>query len=123
MANPFRDMGISDADLEREINESAEARRARKARAEEMVVYARSIAPKHHGDYAAGIRVVGDDPMKATVGAMNWKSHMIEDGTKADPADTHSRFGQDTPTPEFAVMARTADHFGHGSIESRIRER
>lgn len=121
MANPFRDMGVSDADLEREINASADAQSARKAKAEEMVVYARSIAPKRHGDYAAGIRVVESNAIKATVGATNWKSHMIEDGTKGDPEGTHSRFGRDTPTPEFAVMARTADHFGHGSIEARIR--
>lgn len=123
MGNPFRDLGVSDADLEREIHQSAESRRERRRTAEEMVAYARSIAPKDQGDYAAGIRVVTDTAAKTTVGAMDYKSHWIEDGTGPDPASSKSRFGPDTPTPEFAVMARTADAFGHGAVEERTRER
>jgi hypothetical protein len=119
----LRDLGVSDADLEREIHAGADARAEKRRTGEAMVAYAKSIAPKDEGDYAAGIRIVTDTAAKVTVGAMDWKSHMIEDGTKADPSDSKSRFGPDTPTPEFAVMARTADKFGQGSIEERTSER
>lgn len=110
MPNSLRSLGVSDADLEREIQGSAEVRRAQIAKAEEMAAYAKSIAPKDTGNYAAQIEVKKKG-RKVRVGAMAWYSHFIEYGTGPDTKEG-SPFGPNTETPEFAVMARTAAAFG-----------
>jgi hypothetical protein len=118
MANAFAQFGMSDAELMAHIAASAEVDSGLDAVMEnEIVPYARSLAPVDRGDYAAGIKVTDKAKHgKGTVTATHWTSHFIEDGTKADPAGTKSRFGPNTPTPEFAVMQRTANHFG-GTVE------
>lgn len=118
MGNPFRDLGVSDAELNRAIEQSAESLAERRKLAREAQAYARSIAPKRTGAYAAGIEVQVTKSRKVRVVATHWTSHFIEYGTKADTKQG-SKFGPDTPTPEFAVMARTALHFG-GTTDGQL---
>lgn len=113
MANPLSRFGISDAELAAAIANSVEVDAGLQEEAEKVAEYWRSIAPVDHGDYAASIRVQKKARNgKAQVGTKSWKAHMIEFGTKADPPDTKSVFGPDTPTPAFAPGQKTAEHFG-----------
>jgi hypothetical protein len=121
MANPFKGLGISDEDLKREIESSAEVRAAQMKRAKEVATYAKSIAPKDTGHYAAGIEVQKTKTGKIRVVATAWYSHLIEYGTKADKKGADKRryrkrpgvlLGPNTPTPEFAIFAKTAANFG-----------
>lgn len=45
------------------------------------------------------------------VGSNHPHANMLESGTGPDKPGTHSPYGPDTPTPEFAIMARTAFHY------------
>lgn len=103
MALGFEKFGISDAQIEAAIAADAKVDAEIDAKMEnEIVPFAKSKAPVDSGDYAAGIKVTKRARGgKGQVGATDWKSHFIEDGT-----------GGDTPTPEFAPMAATAAHFG-----------
>lgn len=111
MANTLRDLGISDDDLNREIENSAKVKAEKVKKAEELVAYAKTIAPKKTGHYAAGIVVQKTKTGKVRAAATAWYSHFIEYGTGPD-TKKGSKFGPETPTPEFAVMAKTALHFG-----------
>lgn len=120
MPNPLRDLGISDADLQREIESSAQVQVAKVKRAEEVAAFAKSIAPLDTGEYAAGIEVRKTKTGKVRVVATAWYSHFIEYGTGPD-AEPGSRFGPDTPTPEFAVFAKAAAAFG-GTAEGVLSD-
>lgn len=111
MPNPFVGLGISDDDLRREIESSAEVRAEKIKKAKEVAAYAKSIAPKDTGHYAAGIEVQKTKTGKVRVVATAWYSHFIEYGTGPDTKQG-SPFGPDTPTPEFAVFAKAAAAFG-----------
>jgi hypothetical protein len=74
------------------------------------------IAPKDTGAYAASINVRrlrrDRNGMPAyRVEADDYKAHWIEYGTGSDPSDSASKFGPDTPTPEFAPARRVAAMF------------
>lgn len=112
MGNPLDKFGISDSELAAVIAQSAEVDRGLREEAEKVVDYWREQSPIGEGDYAASVRVIDVRHGKAVVGTKHWKAHMIEFGTKADPADSKSVFGPDTPTPAFAVGQKTAEHFG-----------
>lgn len=112
MPNPLQRFGISDADLAREITQSAEVDAGLKKEAEKVVDYWRDQSPIDEGDYAASVKVLEVRHGTAIVGTRHWKAHMIEFGTKADPEGSKSPFGPDTPTPAFAVGQKVAEHFG-----------
>lgn len=80
-------------------------RRELRAVAEDAAEYARSIAPVDEGDYKKSIHTEDLDDVNGLparrVIADDYKAIWIEYGTK-EPG----------PTPEFAVFAKTADHFG-----------
>ena len=109
MPNPFSDLGVSDADVQRAIGESADVdAELNRFMNDDVVGYARSIAPVDEGAYAAGIKVTQRARRgKGKVAATDYKSHWIEDGT-----------GGETPTAEHAVMARTAARYA-GTLDSR----
>lgn len=45
------------------------------------------------------------------VGSYHEHANMLENGTGPDKPGSHSPYGPNTPTPEFAIMARTAHHY------------
>ncbi len=109
------------SDIEAQILQAArgldEIRTYTEAEAKKVEATWKRIAPKDSGAYAASIntrRLKKDrDGMPAyRVEADDYKAHWIEYGTGADPEDSDSRFGRDTPTPEFAPARRTAAMFG-----------
>ena len=106
--------GISDAELAAAIAADGQVNAAINERmVKEIVPYAKSISPVDDGDYAAGWHVVKKAQRgKGVVGNKHWKAHMIEFGTKADPPDSKSPLGPDTPTPAFAIGEKVAKHFG-----------
>ncbi len=98
--NPLVALGVPEAAIEAAIRESAAVQAEKRAVAKKMAEHAKSISPVDHGDYAAdwkvedrrgGVRIINN----------NFKAHWIEDGT-----------GGETPTPEYAVAAKTAIQFG-----------
>lgn len=112
------------AEIAEKIRRDAEVRVKSKEQAEEVRDYARSIAPVRTGKFAASIKVEkrGDGPNGLPhywVGTRDWRAHFIEYGTGPDPDDSQSPFGPNTPTPEFAVFAKIAAHFG-GTTDSGI---
>lgn len=113
MANPLSRFGVSDADLAKAIANSVEVDQGLQEESEKVAEYWRSVSPLDHGDYVASIRVQKKARHgKAQVGSKYWKAHLIEFGTKADPPDSKSPFGPNTPTPAFAPGQKTAEHFG-----------
>lgn len=117
MANPFSDYGVSDAEVEKAIRESVEVDAGLRKFAEEVVAYWRSVSPVRTGEYAASVKVLKVRQGKALVGTNFWKAHFIEFGTSDDTKEG-SKFGPDTPTPEFAPGAKTAHHFG-GTLDAK----
>jgi hypothetical protein len=111
MDNPLRDLGVSDADLEQAVLASAEVITEKRKKAKEMVAFAKSISPIRTGKYAASIKVTETKTGKTKVAATAWYAHIVEYGSGPDTKQG-SPFGPDTPTPEFAVMAKTAAAFG-----------
>ncbi len=99
--NPLVALGVPESEIEAAIQNAAEVKAEKKAVAKKMVEHAKSISPVDEGEYAAAwrsyetrrgdVRVINDD----------FKAHWIEDGT-----------GGSSPTPEYAVAARTAIAFG-----------
>lgn len=114
MGNPLNRFGVSDAEIAAAIAADGQVNAALNEHMEKVVVpYAQSISPVDDGDYAAGWHVAKKARRgKGIVGNKHWKAHMIEFGTKADPQDSKSPFGPDTPTPAFAVGQKVAEHFG-----------
>ncbi|MDH6199186.1 hypothetical protein M2272_005854 [Mycobacterium frederiksbergense] len=96
-------LGVSQAALDEELRDSVAVKAEKKRVAMQMAGWAKSISPVDHGDYAAAWKVEqgkGADDRTRIVND-NFKANWIEDGT-----------GGDTPTPEYAVAARTAIEFG-----------
>ena len=89
---------IPRADINAYIERSPEVLQGKLELAADVVEYAQSIAPVDQGDYKKGIKVRRRGKTGVSVEFTDWKSDLIEYGT----ADT----------PEFAVRARTAKHFG-----------
>lgn len=105
-------LGVPQSAIDAEIRKSAEVKAEKKRVAQQMVAYAKSISPVDEGDYAKDWKVEQgkgfDDETR--VANDNFKAHWIEDGT-----------GGDSPTPEYAVGARTAIAFG-GTAKDVINE-
>lgn len=117
----------SSSDIQREIaakiRKDAEVRLKSKKAAEEIRDEVRAEAPVRTGKFVASIHVEkhkdrGGMPA-FTVISRSPLAHLIEYGTGPDPADTHSRFGRDTPTPEFAPFAKVAHRHG-GTLDGGI---
>lgn len=83
--------------LQKHIEDDESITDAKIAMAREAVTYARSIAPVDEGEYRNGIQVGHRGASGVGVEFTDWKSHIIEFGSEH--------------TPEFAVIARTAEHF------------
>lgn len=84
--------------------------------AEKVREHWRTLAPVDTGAYAASIQIeprssVDGLPRFAVI-TRYWTAHFIEFGTGPDAPGSESRFGPDTPTPEFAPAAKTAAYFG-----------
>ena len=116
----FGKFGISDAELAAAIASDAQVDAGLREEAEKVVDYWRGEAPIDEGDYAASVKVLQVRHGKAVVGTKHWKAHMIEFGTNADPADSKSPLGPDSPTPAFAVSQKVATHFGGDLTDSDI---
>lgn len=91
-------------EIRRQLREKGPAEVERKAEPtfREIKAYAESISPVESGEYKRSFRMTrkrGKDDMPARrLRNIDGKANMIEDGT--------------VDTPEFAVLARTAAHFG-----------
>lgn len=99
--NPLVALGVPQSVIESAIRDSAEVKAEKRIVARQMVGWAKSISPVDHGDYAADWKVVEGRRGDVRIVNDNFKAHWIEDGT-----------GGDTPTPEYAVAAKTAIQFG-----------
>lgn len=95
MANPFSDLGVSDADFEAEMN-SAEVLRGKIELAEKAARYWRSVSPVDTREYieSIAVRVEGND---VSVGADTEYDNIIEYGSE--------------DTKEFAPRAKTQARF------------
>lgn len=123
-------LGISQADLERELRTNATVKAEKKRVAQELVDHAKSISPVDEGEYAAGWHVEQGRGADGDTKAINrhWNAHMIEYGTGPDKkGDDEKRYrpgagvamGPDTRTPAFAVAEKTAAAFG-GDLTSGV---
>ena len=120
--NPLVDLGISQADLERELKTNAAVKAEKKRVAQQLVDHARAISPVDDGDYAAGWHVEQGKGIDGETRAVNdhWRAHMIEYGTGPDSKGSRQRYrpgagvalGPSTPTPAFAIAEKTARAFG-----------
>ncbi|MFL0172417.1 HK97 gp10 family phage protein [Mycobacterium sp. SMC-13] len=86
MANPFRDLGVSDAEVEKAIRESVAVNLGIDEFVEkELIPFARSISPVDSGKYAASWKLKKKAKNgKAVAGPTVWYAHLIEFGTGAD---------------------------------------
>lgn len=114
-----------EAAIRKSASAQAEIRAGTELEAEKVAATARDLAPVGEGDYRDSIHVekgfsTTDDgmPVKRVI-SRDWKAHFIEYGTGADTEDG-SRFGKDTPTPEFAVFARAAAM--HGGTTGEVQQ-
>ncbi|ANN98200.1 hypothetical protein [Mycobacteroides abscessus] len=108
--NPLVALGVPQSAIDEELRKSSEVKAEKKRVGALMAAHAKSISPVDHGDYGAAWKVKqgkGADA-ETMVSNDNFKAHWIEDGT-----------GGDTPTPEFAVAAKTAIAFG-GTAEDVV---
>lgn len=110
MGNPFRELGVSDAEVEKALRESAEVdNELNRFMKEEVVPYWKSVSPVRSGKYAASIKVTKKAKNgKGVVSATDWKAHFVEFGT-----------GEPGPTKAFAPGEKTAQHFG-GTLDTGI---
>lgn len=125
------------AEIERQIRESAEVDAELQAfMVNEVVPYAKSQYPVDSGHIASKVKVTKKAKNgQGRVGNTSKRAHLIEYGTGADSeggtrhvltAGQKSTGGgwksmtADTPTPEFAPLAKTAKHFG-GDMNRGIR--
>lgn len=108
--NALVELGVPQAAIDEELRKSAAVKAEKKRVAQQMADYAKSISPVDHGDYAKDWKVDQGKGFDAETRVVNenFKAHWIEDGT-----------GGATPTPEYAVGARTAIAFG-GTAEDVI---
>lgn len=89
---------IPEDEIREYLETSADVLEAKLELAEQVVDYARSIAPVDEGDYRDGIKVRRHGRSGVGVHWTDPKSGLIEYGTE--------------DTPEFAVRRRTIEHFG-----------
>jgi hypothetical protein len=89
--------------MRKHIDEDESITEAKLVMAREAAAYARSIAPVDEGDYRDGIQTAHVGASGVGVAFTDWKSVFLEYGTVTPSGKPH--------TPEFAVMARTAEHF------------
>ena len=114
-----------EAEIRRKITASAEVRKGTEQQALLVAETARSLAPVDEGDYRDSIEVekkfgaTPDGMPTKRVISRDWKAHFIEYGTGPDTKEG-SKFGKDTPTPEFAVVGRTAAMFG-GTVGDAVQ--
>ena len=110
-------------EIEAKIRAAAEVRVESKAFAEKIRDEVRAKTPVRTGKAAASVHVEkrkDRDGLPAWwVGSRLWYFHFLEYGTKADPEDSKSPFGPDTPTPEFAPFAKVAHEHG-GTVDEGI---
>lgn len=99
--NPLVALGVPESVIESAIRDSADVRAEKRIVAKQMVGSAKAISPVDEGDYGAAWRVDEDRRGNVQIVNDNFKANWIEDGT-----------GGATPTPEFAVAAKTAIKFG-----------
>lgn len=95
MANPFEELGITQAELDAAMN-SREVLDAKIDLANEAADYWRSISPEETGDYVDSIEVQVDDD-NVRISATDESAPFIEFGTE--------------DTPEFAPRAKTEAKF------------
>lgn len=84
--------------MKKHIEEDESITEAKLVMAREAAAYARSIAPVDEGDYRDGIQVQHIGVSGVGVAFTDWKSRIIE-------------YGAEGNKPEFAVAARTVEHF------------
>lgn len=100
--NALTGLGISDAELQKAIRESAAVRAEKKRVAQQLANHAKSISPVDEGDYAAAWKAEQNSETGETQAInRNYKAHWIEYGT-----------GAPGPTKAFAVAEKTAHAFG-----------
>lgn len=107
-------------DLEKQLGKNGMVERKIREFANDVQAYAKRRAAMDldagyaTGDYIEGIELKRR-PSKGLpryrIAATDPKSHWIEYGTGADE-DDDSPWGPYTPTPEYAIMAKTWLHFG-----------
>lgn len=119
------------AEIEAKIRKDAEVKLKSKGEAEKIRDEVRAETPilkkpsskRNAGDAAASVHVEErkdrDGLPHWWVGTRLWYFHFLELGTKADPEDSKSPFGPDTPTKEYAPFAKVAHRHGGttGGIE------
>lgn len=106
-----------EAEIRAQVQRDDQLDTANEDLAQQVKAYVQSQTPIDTGDAVASIQirevrkprnglpartVYSDDPM----------FHMIEYGTKADPPDSKSPYGPDTPTPAFAPFGKAKARFG-----------
>lgn len=103
MGNPFRKLGMSDAEFRAALESAVEVDVGlQEFMTKEVVPYWKSIAPVDSGQYAASIKVVRKARRgRGKVRATDYKAAWIEFGT-----------GQPGPTAAHATAEKTARHFG-----------
>lgn len=142
MPNPFDRFGISDAELEKYIRESAEVDSGiNDFMANEVIPYAKSVSPVEDGQYAASWAVMKKAKQgKGVVGPKAWYAHFVEFGTGSDKKQGKGKkgkrsksgkrpvevadgvfrsLGPNTPTKALGIAQKVAAHFG-GSLKGGI---
>lgn len=108
-------ISVIEDEIRRKVREQAEVLTETRKQADRVKDHAVSISPVDTGAYAAAWKVEPAPPVNGLprfkVVNRHWTAHFIEFGTGKDTKEG-SVFGPDTPTPEFAVAAKTAAYFG-----------
>ncbi|MDV7194609.1 HK97-gp10 family putative phage morphogenesis protein [Mycolicibacterium fortuitum] len=103
-------------ELEQQIRKDAEMRLNSKKAAEEIRDEVRAETPVDTGKAAASIHVEARKDHRGMpawrVISRLWYFRFIENGTEADNPESKSRYGPNTPTPEFAPFAKVAHRHG-----------
>ncbi|QFG09040.1 minor tail protein [Mycobacterium phage ThulaThula] len=85
--------------------------------AKQVKEFIQSETPIDEGDAVASVKIREVKKPRnglpaRTVYSDDWKFHMLEYGTKADPPDSESPFGPDTPTKAYAPFGKAKARFG-----------
>ncbi|AHG23716.1 minor tail protein [Mycobacterium phage Arib1] len=108
-------------DIERELREKisrdATLDAENEALTKEIKGFIQSNTPIDEGDAVASVKIRKVKKPRnglpaRTIYSDDWKFHMIEHGTMADPPDSQSPFGPDTPTPAFAPFGKAKARYG-----------
>ncbi|MCV7208412.1 HK97 gp10 family phage protein [Mycolicibacterium canariasense] len=110
-------------EIESKIRRDAELKLKSKEGAEAIRDEVRAETPVRTGRAAASVELEkrpDHDGLPAWwVGSRLWYFAFIEYGTEADPPDSKSPFGPDTPTPEFAPFGKVAHRHG-GTLDGGV---